>query len=292
MTPPMAGASARATRPQSQEVGLSWPGRSFSLVRPARTSSTWWSQTVRRANWCITPIRPGASQLSLVSSLALPARGAVGMALEPGTLPSRLAITFAGGQVALAQIQAGFGMSLLTSRSVPTRIRGAPYWCQCPGGDLIGVGGRNGGLYLFDTSLNPNATYPAGGPSISTAPAADSAGDWFFGGSDGAVYEMQRQTGQTTMALRATFGSAGGPISSSPIVGTCQTSWICVYIGSTDSHAYVVPLDARHAVITACISTAPPACSGTNPRLWATVEVGSASSPNTVHVGGWSYYSP
>ncbi len=233
-----------------------------------------------------------ASDLDLVSSLALPARGAVGIALEPGALPSRLAITFSGGQVALAQIQAGFGMSLLTSRSVPTRIAGAPYWCQCPGGDLIGVGGQNGGLYLFDTTLNPNATYPAGGPSINTAPAADSAGDWFFGGSNGTVYEAQRQTGQTTMALRATFGSAAGPISSSPIVGTCQTSWICVYIGSSDSHAYVVPLDARNAVITACISTSPPACSGTNPRLWATVEVGSASSPNTVHVGGWSYYSP
>jgi hypothetical protein len=233
-----------------------------------------------------------ASGLVLVSSLALPGGGAVGMALEPGTLPSRLAITFSGGQVALAQIQAGFGVSLLTSRSVPTRIAGAPYWCQCPGGDLIGVGGRTGGLYLFDTSLNPSATYPSGGAAISTTPAADSGGDWFFGSSDGKLYEVQRHTGSTTMVLGATFGPAGASIGSSPIVGTCRTSWICVYTGSTDSHAYVVPLDARNAVITACISTSPPACSGTNPRLWATVEVGSASSPNTVHVGGWSYYSP
>ena len=230
--------------------------------------------------------------LKLISSLALPAARAVGLALEPGTLPSRLAITFSGGQVALAQIQSGFGLSLLTGTSVPTSIADGPYWCQCPEGALIGVGGLNGGLYLLDTSLNRNATYPSGGAAISTTPAADSAGDWFFGAGDGNVYEVQRQAGQATMVLGATFGSADGPISSSAIVGTCQTTWICVYMGSADSHTYLVPLDARHAVVTACISLAPPACSGTNPRLWASVEVGSAGSPGTVHVRGWSYYSP
>jgi hypothetical protein len=230
--------------------------------------------------------------LRLISSLALPAPGAVGIALEPGTLPSRLAITFSGGRVALAQIQAGFGLSLLTSTTVATSIADGPYWCQCPGGDLIGVGGLDGGLYLLDMSLNGIATYPSGGPAISTTPAADSAGDWFFGAGNGTVYEVQRQTGKTTMVLGAAFGSAGAGITSSPMVGTCQSSWICVYVGSADSHIYVVPLDARRAVVSACISVSPPACSGTNPRLWASVQVGSAASSNTVKVGGWSYYSP
>jgi hypothetical protein len=233
--------------------------------------------------------------LRFVSSLALPAPQALGMALEPGTLPSRLAITFAGagGQVALAQIQARFGVSLLTSTSVPTTIAGAPYWCQCPGGDLIGVGGRNGALYLLDTSLNTNATFPPGGAAISTSPAADAAGDWFFGADDGNVYQVQRQTGQATLVLATAqpYGSGGSVITSSPTLGSCNTTWICVYAGSADS-LYLVPLDARHAVVTACMATSPPACSGSNPQLWASVEVGSASSLNTVHVKGWSYYSP
>lgn len=245
------------------------------------TSSQLWHYTYKES-----------SGLVAISSLALPAARAVGIAVEPGTLPSRVAITFAGGQVALAQIQANFGLSLLASRSVATNIDGAPYWCQCPGGDQIGVGGRNGALYLFDTSLNPTASYPAGGPAISTNPTADSAGDWFFGGTDGAVYEVQRPTGQATMVLGARFGSAGGAINSSPFLGACHTSWICVYVGSADSTIDVVPLDARRAVITACISTSPPACSGVNPRLWTSIEVGSASSSGTVLVGGWSYYSP
>jgi hypothetical protein len=217
---------------------------------------------------------------------------AVGMALEPGTLPSRLAIAFAGGQVSLTQIAANFTTSLLGSTNLQVSIAGAPHWCQCPGGNLIGVGGGNGALYLLDMALNRSATYPAGGPAINTTPTADSAGDWFFGARDGAVYEVQRTAGQTTMTLGTSFGSAAGQISSSPVLGTCQTSWICIYVGSTDSHLYVVPLDARRAVFSACISTSPPSCSGTNPRLYASVEVGSWTSANTVRVGVWSYYSP
>ena len=229
--------------------------------------------------------------LRFASSLPLPAPQAIGMALEPGNLPSRLAVAGAGGQVALAQIQSGFGVSLLASTSVPTSIAGAPYWCQCPGGDLIGVAGGNGGLYVLDTSLSTNATFPSGGPAISTSPTADAGGDWFFGAGDGNVYEVQSQAGQATLALIARYGSGAGPLSSSPLLGGCNTTWICVYAGSSDA-LYIVPLDARRAVVTACMSTAPPACSGSNPQLWATVEVGSASSLNTVHVRGWSYYSP
>jgi hypothetical protein len=232
--------------------------------------------------------------LRFVSSLPLPAAQARGMALEPGTLPSGLAITFAGGQVALAQIQAGFGMTLLTSTSVPIGIDRAPYWWHRPaGGDLIGVGGRDG-LHLFDANLNPNATFLSGGAAaVSTAPTADAAGDWFFGADDGSIYEVQRQTGTATLVLATAqpYGSGGSAITSSPTLGSCNTSWICVYAGSADS-LYFVPLDARHAVVTACMSTAPPACSGSNPQLWASVDVAPADGLNTVHVKGWSYYSP
>ncbi|HVC76713.1 MAG TPA: hypothetical protein VND96_09380 [Candidatus Micrarchaeaceae archaeon] len=232
------------------------------------------------------------SSLASASSLALPAGRVVGMAVEPGSLPSSLALTYAGGKVALVQIQSGFGMTFLGSTSLPTSIGDAPYWCQCPGGDVIGVAGLNGGLYLLDTSLNRIATYPSGGPAIDTSPIADSAGDWFFGAADGFLYEVQRPTGQSTMVLGAEFGSAAAAISSSPLLGSCGTSWICVYMGSADSALDLVSLDARRAVVTACISTSPPACSGSNPRLWASVEIGSSSSPDTVRVVGWSYYSP
>jgi hypothetical protein len=214
------------------------------------------------------------------------------MAVQPGSLPSGLAITFSGGggTVALVQIQPDFSVSPPASTSLQTTVNRAPYWCQCPGGDLIGVGGA-GGLYLFDAGLTPltpnQATYATVGLAVTTSPVADSAGDWFFGASDGMLHEVGRQAGQTMLVQAATpYGSGNTAITSSPILGSCNTSWICVYAGAADS-LYVVPLDARHIVVTACVS-AP--CS--NPRLWANVEVGSASSPTTVHVKGWSYYSP
>ena len=77
---------------------------------------------------------------------------------------------------------------------------------------------------------------------------------------------------------------------SSAQLGGCGTG-ICIYLGAQDGTLYLVPLDARKAVISACITTSPPTCSGVNPRLWASVEVGAGGSPQTVHVEGWSYYS-
>ncbi len=229
--------------------------------------------------------------LEAAGSLALPWANASGIAAEATTLPARLAITFAGGQVAVVQIDAGGNMSSAANVGLPAGIDGAPYWCHCPGSiDLIGVGARNGSLYVFDTSLNRYATY-AGGPAIETAPATDAAGDWYFAADDGRLYEVQKPASGTTMVLAASFGSANAAIGSSPVIGGCPAG-ICVYLGSTDANAYLVTLDARDAVLTACITTAPPSCSGVNPRLWARVEVGVVGNPQEVHVDGWSYYSP
>jgi len=213
-----------------------------------------------------------------------------GIAVENLTLPSSVAISFAGGQVSIVQIDASANASLLGSAFLSTAINGAPYWCHCPGSlNLIGVGGSNGSLYVLNTNLSSYATY-SGSSAIQTAPSADAAGDWYFGATDGRLYEVQKTAGSTMFVVRS-YGAAGGAIASSPVAAGCPAG-ICVYLGSTDGSEYLVTLDARNAVLTACLSSAPPACSGTNPRLWAQVEVGVSGNPQTVHVEGWSYYSP
>jgi len=225
------------------------------------------------------------------SDLPLPWGNASGIAVESPTLPSRVAISFAGGQVEVVQIDASGNLSRTASVSLPASVGGAPYWCHCPGSaNLIGVGGDNGHLYVLDSSLNSYATY-AGSQAIRTTPAVDGAGDWYFGADNGHLYEVQKLPGGSAMVQAANLGSAGGAIGSSPVVGACQVG-ICVYLGSMDSHTYLVSLDARDAVLTACVSTAPPSCSGVNPRLWTSVEIGVAGDPQAVHVQGWSYYSP
>jgi hypothetical protein len=87
----------------------------------------------------------------------------------------------------------------------------------------------------------------------------------------------------------ARYGGLGSARSSVQVAG-CSAG-ICIYLG-TLNNAYLVALNARAAKLNACLSDTPPACSGDNPRLWAKVEVGSAGAPQTVHVQGWSYYSP
>jgi hypothetical protein len=231
---------------------------------------------------------------SLITSIALPWGNASGIAVEATNVPTRLAISFAGGGIGLVQVSASGGMTLSSVNTLPTAIGGAPYWCSCGATNVFGVGGQNGSLYLVDPSdpsLRPLATLLSGGPAITTTPAADAVGDWFFAADDGNVYEAQRIAGSPTMALVATFGGASAKIGSSVQVGGCGVK-ICIYLGALDGTAYLVPLDARDAVLSACISTSPPACSGDNPRLWTQVEVGSAGSLQTVHVQGWSYYSP
>jgi hypothetical protein len=231
----------------------------------------------------------GKSSLGYVTNLSLPWANVSGIAVSAATLPASVAISFRGGGVALVQINLSGGMTLLGTAPVPAIVADAPYWCHCPGGDLIGLGAQDGGLYLYNTALVPQPGFPAGGALISTTPGVDAAGNWYFGAADGYVHEVQLQPGQTSMTQVESYGPVGQVTSSVQVAGCPQG--ICIYLGTLNNHAYLVPLDARKAVISACITTSPPTCSGANPRLWASVEVGAKAGPQTVHVQGWSYYS-
>lgn len=232
--------------------------------------------------------------LQLAGSLFLGAVP-VGAAVDGSALPARLAISFTTGTIAMAQISSSFGMSLAGTASLPAGSADSPYWCHCPGGvNLIGFGATNGGLYVVDTNLNLYASYKGAAPIVST-PEADAGGDWFIAASDGTLTEVQRPFGGGGMIGVVQYGSSGA-ITSAPDVVPCAAG-ICIYFGSTDSPAtgrmFLVLLDARDAVFNSCITSSPPACvQGVNPRLWTQVEVGVAGSPQTVHVKGWSYYSP
>jgi hypothetical protein len=225
--------------------------------------------------------------------LRLPWAGATGITSDPtGT---RLAITFQGGGIAVVQVDASGNPTLAATTTLQpgTTISGAPYWCNCPGGNLIGVGGNNGSLYLLQYGLvpDPNLQLYArsqGGFSIRTTPATDAAGNWYFAADNGRLYEVQKGAG-ATMTVAASFGSAGA-FKSSPVIGPCQQD-ICLYLASTDTRTYLVDLDARAVVITACLGTMTSGCSGVNPRLWTSVEIGVANNPQVVHVQRWSYYS-
>ena len=238
-------------------------------------------------NYSVTKTGP---TLAFAGSIPLPAPLAVGATIDQSSLPARVAITFAGGRVAVATISSNFTMSVTANVTLPDALAAAPTWCQCPGGASIGIGTRAGALYVLDPSLNVQASL-AGGPAIRTPPQSDGVGDWFFGADDGFLYEAQQPAGQTSMVVVGTFGQFDGAVGSGVQVGSCPVG-ICAYLGSSAGTAYTVQLDARNAIITACISTAPPDCSGDNPRLWASVQVGAAGNLQTVHVEGWSYYSP
>lgn len=228
----------------------------------------------------------GGTEFSSVSSLSLPWPNVVGVAASGTSLPASLAITFAGGGVALIQLTSNGAPALLTA-STPAGISAAPYWCAAACGGLFGVGAQNGVLYLFDSSRNLIATHSTGSP-ISTSPSTDAAGNWYVGTDDGYVHELQLQSGNGFSEVES-YGRMTR-FASSARLGSCAAG-ICIYLGAQDGTLYLVPLDARKAVIFACITTSPPTCSGANPRLWASVEVGASGSPQTVHVEGWSYYS-
>lgn len=234
----------------------------------------------------------GKSGLVETASLGLPEASAQGMAVEGTSLPTRVAVTFADGTVSVLQISETT-MSVAATTDLGTNISDPPSWCHCQGStELIGVGGANGALYLLGpSSLNRVATLPPGGPSIRTAPQSDGVGEWFFGGDDGYLYEAQQPAGQSALSVVTRYGPVGGAVGSGPQVGSCPAG-LCAYFGSSSSGAYVVELDARDAVITACVASSPPACSGAKPGLWAHVQVGTASSAQAAHVLGWSYYSP
>jgi hypothetical protein len=225
------------------------------------------------------------NRLSFVDALPLPWANVAGMAASGSGLPASIAITFGGGGITLVQLDSSGAMTG-TSTTVPAGISSAPYWCSVCG-NLFGVGAQNGALYVFDSALT-RTSYATGSP-INTSPSTDLAGNWYVGSDDGFVHELQLQGGQGLVQVR-TYGQMAR-FGSSPQLGTC-TGGICIYLGAENGNVYLVPLDARDAVMSACISTSPPACSpGTNPRLWAQVEIGASGNPKAVHVQGWSYYS-
>jgi hypothetical protein len=215
-------------------------------------------------------------------SLLLPWGNAKGIDTAVSAQGASIVVTFRDGGVALVHISCSGRMTLAGPRPVlPSGISSAPYWCV-PCGDRIGVGTQSGGLYLFDQSLNQYASYLTMGSPISTTPAADAAGNWYAASDDGYVHLLQVRAAPT-MAEINKFGQMGQP-GSAIAVGFCATG-ICVYLGGLDSHAYLIPLDARETLIAACINS----CSGAHLQLVAHVVVGALTTPRTVSVRCWSY---
>src|SRR5207245_10432344 len=100
-------------------------------------------------------------------------------------------------------------------------------------------------------------------------------------------YEFPTQCGQMVQGSRyVSMGTVGSWVQ----VGGCAIG-IFTYLGTLDNRLYLVPLNARDAVLSASITPTPPTCSGANPRLRVSVEVGAARNPRAVHVQGWAYYS-
>ena len=73
------------------------------------------------------------------------------------------------------------------------------------------MGGTNGKLYLFTTGLSPAYQYDGrlDGRPINTTPMADANGEWYFGASDGYVYDVEIPMGGTQMFKAARFGPGG-----------------------------------------------------------------------------------
>jgi hypothetical protein len=227
-----------------------------------------------------------SNTLTLIQSQLLPAGQAVGLTFDQQQqLPARAAVTFAGGSVAVVQIQTDFTMSTLSWKAFGLGIADAPAWCCGASPTLIGVA-QTHKLYVLDANLNVVSSYGVN-TTISGSPVSDRGGDWFFGADDGNVYEVPSIT--PTPAILSLGSGQLGQVRSSTQIGDCGTQ-ICIYLGSANGNAYVIPLDARDALVTVCVSSAP-SCSAPNPGLWANIEVGASGSPQTVHVQGWSYYS-
>jgi hypothetical protein len=235
--------------------------------------------------------------------LALNGASAVGYALSASTAPLSLAVATASGRLDVVHITVGagpsYGWTLGPSVTLPngSGAARAPYWCHCPTQDLIGVGGTNGFLYLLNNALSLAYTYdgqPDGRPAIQTTPTADVNGDWYFGASDGFVYDVEIPVSGTQLFKAAKFGP-GGAIASSPIVGACAAG-PCMYFGSSTLGSYFVRIGStRVSDLRACISsTSGSTGCAANPRLWARVQVGPAAIWGNfgVYVQGWSYYSP
>jgi len=235
----------------------------------------------------------GANATGYAISSTVPARGA--------TL--NLVVSSGSGKLALARLVVGSGPSYTVPPvagmiSLTGGITHSPYWCHCPGGqDLIGVGTTNGFLYVLNNALAVQWTYdgrPDGWPAINTTPMADLNGDWYFGASDGSVYDVEIPVSGPQMFKAAKFGP-GGAIGSSPVVGMCSTG-PCLYFGSTAAGSYFARLGTTRVIdLQACVTSASGSTTCVaNPRLWARVEIGSPAIVGSrgIYVQGWSYYSP
>jgi hypothetical protein len=321
-------ASAGSTCPQqaSAAVGgrvvgapLVFPGRVANGGRTVNdevfvlvTGSTSSSLNHWRYTETTSPGQDGADvvtrTLTAVDSLSLTGANVVGYGIS-STVPASgatlsLVVATASGRLDLARIAVSSGPSYTTSTGASVALPNgaatarAPYWCHCPGQDLIGVGGTNGLLYLYTSGLAAVAyTYdgqPDGRPAINTTPMADAAGDWYFGANDGQVYDVEIPMGGTQMFKAAKFGP-GGAIASSPIVGACPAG-PCLYFASTIAGSYFARIGStRVSDLRACISSTPGSTScASNPRLWARVQVGPGAvwGGTGVYVQGWSFYSP
>jgi hypothetical protein len=275
----------------------------FVLVSDGNTSSL--------QHWRYTETMDGDGNVSYslnrLSSLALTnyvGSSAIGYDASASYPNLTLAMVGSAGRVATVGINvSGLSYSMSSvqaSATLPGAVSRSPYWCHCPGRDLIGVGSANGVLYLLDSALTLRWTYDGqvdGRPAINTTPAADSNGDWYFGADDGYVYDVEIPQSGALLFKAARFGP-GGAIRSSPLVGGSADgcSGPCVYFASSTAGLYYARLgSARIIDLRACISSAPDStiCAA-NPRLWARVEVGPPAivGGSGVYVQGWSYYSP
>lgn len=264
-----------------------------------------------------------SSDLSQIApSLDLAGANAIGYGASsnvPSTnAPLSLAVA-ASGRLDVARIAVNksgtYSMSkgpstALLNGSVASR---APYWCHCPGQDLIGVGSTNGFLYVFNSGLTLTAMYN-GGPdgilAINTTPMADANGEWYFGASDGSVYDVEMPVTGLQLFKAAKFGPGNATcppsqpqcdaITSSPVVGTCPGGLVgpCMYFASTGAGAYFVRIGStRVSDLRACVTSSPGVLGCVmNPQLWARVQVGppggQVGGATGVFVQGWSYYSP
>jgi hypothetical protein len=248
-----------------------------------------------------------APTLTQVSSQSLNGTNAVGYdtsaaAPTPGT-PLGLAVATASGRLDVARItvdsRANYGMTSVASAMLPNGsvAARAPNWCHCPGQDLIGVGSTNGFLYLYTNGLNLAYSYdgqPDGRPAINSTPTADSNGDWYFGASDGSVYDVEIPMTGTQLFKAARFGPGpSASITSSPIATSCPNG-PCLYFGSSNAGSWYYRIGStRVSDLRACVSTAAGSTTcADNPRLWARVLVPGPAGGTQVLVQGWSFYSP
>jgi len=238
------------------------------------------------------------------SSPTLFGGGAAGYAIS-STVPvsgSSLTLAIAGtsGRIATVRIAVNGGpsysMSVVSSIALPGGVSRPPYWCHCPTGDLIGVGGTNGSLYILPPALAVPWSYSGladGSPAINTTPMADAKGDWYFGANDGAVYDVEIPVSGSQM-FKAARISSGGTITSSPVVAPCAGG-PCVYFANS-SASYLLRIGTtRISDLRACVTAgAGSTVCAANPRLWARVQVGPAAiwGGSGVFVEGWSFYSP